>query len=168
MTCATQCAGSGRSFTAYVFSKADSAQHAQQALLADASAAQLASPQQQSAQRVVAESPSPIATPDGATVSRILAGSECTVRLLSSNDAAEDISTSVGQRTAEQAVGGANQVECSGTDHMGLNCILPERRPDAHCTAEEQSERRDVDRPQLLESIGEHFMFVHFDFLTRQ
>ena len=74
----------------------------------------------------------------------------------------------MGQRTAEQAVGGANQVECSGTDHMGPNCSLPERRPDAHCTAEEESERRDVGRLQSLGSSGEHFMSMHFKFWKRQ
>ena len=56
-------AGSGRSFTAYVFAKSDRAQRAQRASLANASAAQPLSPQALAAQKVAAESPSPINTP---------------------------------------------------------------------------------------------------------
>ena len=62
--------GSGRSFTAYVFVKRDKAQHAQRASLADASAAQPLSPQALAAQKIIAESPSPITTPHIAAASR--------------------------------------------------------------------------------------------------
>ena len=64
-------AGSGRSFTAYVFVKSDKAQHAQRASLVDASAAQPLSPQSLTAQKIIAKSPSPIATPHIAAASRL-------------------------------------------------------------------------------------------------
>lgn len=63
--------GSGRSFTAYVFVKSDRAQQAQRNSLADASAAQPISPQLLATQKVVAESPSAISTPDIVVASRI-------------------------------------------------------------------------------------------------
>lgn len=52
-------AGSGRSFTAYVFSKAQHAQQAQRDPLSDVTAVQPISPQPLAAPRAVAESPSP-------------------------------------------------------------------------------------------------------------
>ena len=56
-------AGSGRSFTAYVFSKSSTAQHAQRASSAAASAAPLATPPPLSPHRVIAESLSPVSDP---------------------------------------------------------------------------------------------------------
>lgn len=55
-------AGSGRSFTAYVFSKASFAQQAQRDPLSDVTVAQPVSPQPLGARRAVAESPSPVSS----------------------------------------------------------------------------------------------------------
>ena len=57
-------AGSGRSFTAYVFSKASMAQQAQRDPLSDVTVAHPVSPQPLGPQRAVAESPSPVTSAD--------------------------------------------------------------------------------------------------------
>ncbi|KAL3161615.1 hypothetical protein ABBQ32_010473 [Trebouxia sp. C0010 RCD-2024] len=89
---AVSMSGSGRSFTAYVFNKSDKAQHAQRASVADASAAQPLCPEALNAQKVIAESPSPISTPDIMAASRLspcqmLAGSRSGEAVMISVDA---------------------------------------------------------------------------------
>lgn len=75
-----------------MFNKSDKAQHAQRASVADASAAQPLCPEALNAQKVIAESPSPISTPDIMAASRLspcqmLAGSRSGEAVMISVDA---------------------------------------------------------------------------------
>ncbi|DBA79533.1 TPA: hypothetical protein ACH3X1_008235 [Trebouxia sp. C0004] len=148
--------GSGRSFTAYVFSKADKAQLAQQAVLAEASAAQLASSQLLCAQRRIAESPSPIHTPDGAIASRSHAESACTVSMYASNateeEDAKNASKAMTRRMARHGTDKSSIVECSVVEGVRAKSSATECHTDPDCMAEVESECQIMLRCQPAES----------------
>ncbi|KAL3160311.1 hypothetical protein ABBQ38_009701 [Trebouxia sp. C0009 RCD-2024] len=123
---AVSMSGSGRSFTAYVFNKSDKAQHAQRASAADASAAQPLSPEALNAQKIIAESPSPISTPDIMAASRL---PPCQMLMGSRSEGAVNISVDATARAADSRECNdmhADQAEaCGRADHHDCSAHEP-------------------------------------------
>ena len=146
----TQCksadcaAGSGRSFTAYVFEKSSKAQRAQRAQcisLADASVAQPVSPQALAAQKIIAESPSPINTPHIIAASRLAA---CQTPANSKAGTAVSISVDATAAALEHRL-------CSDTcTDQAEACGMSDRSCDAHQPFE-------VSADQAQGKAGHHF-----------
>ncbi len=122
------------------------------------------SPQLLSAQRGIAESPSPIPTPDGATASRSHAESECTVSVYVSNateeEAAKNASKAMTQRMAWHGTDKRSILECGVAEAVGAERSAAECQTDADCMAEVESECQGMLRCQSAESNGMHLMLM--------
>ena len=133
-------------------------------MLAEASAAQLVPPQLLGAQRGIAESPSPIPTPDGATAFRSHAESQCTVSMYVSNaeeeEDAKNPSKAMTQHMARYGTDKRNIVECGVAEGEGAKRSAAECQADADCMAEVESGCQDMLRCQPVESNGTLLMLV--------
>ena len=150
-------AGSGRSFTAYVFSKADQAQRAQHALLAEASAAQLTSPRQL-IQQIIAESPSPIATPDVAAASRFPFVLDSTVKVSVGSKGVEAADERLDGRAVDHSFDKENAAESRIAERDMAACDVTELKANSHYTTVEDSEHRDASTAQHVEGNGKHHL----------
>lgn len=141
-------AGSGRSFTAYVFVKSDKVHRTQRASLADASAAQPLSPQALAAQKVIAESPTPITTPLIAAASRL---PPCQMPACSKAESADTISVNA-------TAGVVEPTECTDTcTDQAEACGMTDRSCDAH---EPSTDQRGA-KARGHHSYGKHFDDAH-------
>jgi len=128
------------------------------------------SPQLLSAQRGIAESPSPIPTPDGATAFRSHAESQCTVSVYISNateeEDARNASKATTQRMARHGTDKCSIVECVVAEGVGDERNSAECQTDADCMAEVDSECQGMLRCQPAESNGTHLMLTSTSHIT--
>ena len=127
-----------------MFSKADHAQRAKQALLADAAAAQPASPQPLTTKAIVAESPSPVLTPNAVDALSHPAASQLTTSQVSSPDSAIEVEQEQRSTAAESTEDKADthKLDCriaaaNGVAECKVGVDLAERQGDAQRRVEE-------------------------------
>lgn len=128
------------------------------------------SPQLLIAQRGIAESPSPIPTPDGATASRSCAESACTVSVYVSNateeEAVKNASKAMTQRMAWHSTHKCSILESIVAEAVGAERSSAQCQSDADCMAEVDSECQDMLRCQPAESNGMHLMLLSKSHIT--
>ena len=122
------------------------------------------SPQLLSAQKGIAESPSPIPTPDRVIAFRSHAESECTVSVYVSNatgeEDAKNASKAMPQRMAQHGTDKCSIVECIVAEGVGAERSSAECQADADCMAEVDSECQGMLRCQPAENNGTHLMLM--------